>query len=74
MIRETLADNLLNNEESSLKSRTRNYAVLTEGKVGLKIEVTWLPRRDSKPTSVSNHTYRKILKISPGFIFFKGPF
>ena len=40
MIREALVDNLLINEESSLKSRTRNYAVLSEaGNSGLKIEV-----------------------------------
>ena len=40
LIREALVDNLLINEESSLKSRTRNYAVLSEaGNSGLKIEV-----------------------------------
>ena len=74
LIREALVDNLLNNEESSLKSRTRNYAVCRREQWGWKLRSFWHPRRDSKPTWVSNHTCRKISKKSPGAFIFKGPF
>ena len=75
MIREALVDNLLINEESSLKSRTRNYAVLSEaGNSGLKIEVILAPTKGLK-TDMSFKSYlpQNFEKRAGGF-YFQRPF
>ena len=75
MIREALVDNLLINEESSLKSRTRNYAVLSEaGNSGLKIEVILAPTKRLK-TDMSFKSYlpQNFEKRAGGF-YFQRPF